>query len=87
MTARGFLPNIAILSTIMAVAALIEADRVLGTYTPSDRAESVVYGLDEVDPARIGSFGRFWRCHLSRAAGTLHKSQERTGPYTVNIPA
>jgi sterol desaturase/sphingolipid hydroxylase (fatty acid hydroxylase superfamily) len=32
-------------------------DRILGTFTPSDRAETVVYGLDEVDPARIGSFG------------------------------
>jgi sterol desaturase/sphingolipid hydroxylase (fatty acid hydroxylase superfamily) len=30
-------------------------DRILGTFTPSERAESVVYGLDEVDPARIGS--------------------------------
>jgi sterol desaturase/sphingolipid hydroxylase (fatty acid hydroxylase superfamily) len=31
-------------------------DRLLGTFTPSERAESVVYGLDEVDPARIRSF-------------------------------
>ncbi len=31
-------------------------DRLLGTYTPSDRAYSVVYGLDDADPAR-GSFG------------------------------
>jgi hypothetical protein len=32
-------------------------DRILGTFTSSNRAETVVYGLDEVDPARIGSFG------------------------------
>jgi hypothetical protein len=32
-------------------------DRILGTFIPSDQAGSVVYGLDEVDPARIGSFG------------------------------
>ena len=32
-------------------------DRLLGTFTPSSRAESVVYGLADVDPARIGSFG------------------------------
>jgi sterol desaturase/sphingolipid hydroxylase (fatty acid hydroxylase superfamily) len=32
-------------------------DRLLGTYTRSDRAPSVVYGLDDADPARIGSFG------------------------------
>ena len=31
-------------------------DRVLGTYTPADRAASVVYGLDHVDPERAGSF-------------------------------
>src|SRR5262245_28998257 len=31
-------------------------DRLLGTYTPSDRAESVVYGLDGVDPGAVGSF-------------------------------
>ena len=27
----------------------------LGAFTPSERVESVVYGLDEVEPARIGS--------------------------------
>jgi len=32
-------------------------DRLLGTFTPSSRAESVVYGLDDVDPVRFGSFG------------------------------
>jgi len=31
-------------------------DRVLGTYTSSDRAASVVYGLDKVDPATTASF-------------------------------
>jgi sterol desaturase/sphingolipid hydroxylase (fatty acid hydroxylase superfamily) len=31
-------------------------DRVLGTYTPSSRAESVVYGLDDMDPNAVGSF-------------------------------
>jgi sterol desaturase/sphingolipid hydroxylase (fatty acid hydroxylase superfamily) len=31
-------------------------DRLLRTFTPSDRAESVVYGLDEADPTRVGSF-------------------------------
>jgi len=31
-------------------------DRLLGTFTPSDRAESVIYGLDEADPTRIASF-------------------------------
>ena len=31
-------------------------DRVLGTYTPADRATSVVYGLDETDSAKAASF-------------------------------
>ena len=31
-------------------------DRVLGTYTPSDRAASVVYGLGEADAATTASF-------------------------------
>jgi len=31
-------------------------DRVLGTYTPADRATSVIYGLDEADPAKTASF-------------------------------
>jgi sterol desaturase/sphingolipid hydroxylase (fatty acid hydroxylase superfamily) len=31
-------------------------DRLLGTYTPADRAASVVYGLDDADPNAIASF-------------------------------
>jgi sterol desaturase/sphingolipid hydroxylase (fatty acid hydroxylase superfamily) len=31
-------------------------DRLLGTYTPADRARTVVYGLDDADPATIASF-------------------------------
>lgn len=31
-------------------------DRVLGTYTPAERANSVVYGLDAADPVRVRSF-------------------------------
>src|SRR5215813_11839345 len=30
-------------------------DRLFGTYTPVSRVESVVYGLDTVDPAKVGS--------------------------------
>lgn len=32
-------------------------DRIFGTFTPSDRAESVVYGLDDADPSRSESVG------------------------------
>ena len=31
-------------------------DRLLGTYTPAERASSVEYGLDDADPAKLGSF-------------------------------
>src|SRR6267142_1650784 len=31
-------------------------DRMLGTFTSADRAESVVYGLDEADPIQAASF-------------------------------
>jgi sterol desaturase/sphingolipid hydroxylase (fatty acid hydroxylase superfamily) len=31
-------------------------DRLLGTYTPADRAETVVYGLDDANPGQLGSF-------------------------------
>jgi sterol desaturase/sphingolipid hydroxylase (fatty acid hydroxylase superfamily) len=33
-------------------------DRLLGTYTPAARAATVVYGLDETDPAVVASFPR-----------------------------
>jgi sterol desaturase/sphingolipid hydroxylase (fatty acid hydroxylase superfamily) len=31
-------------------------DRLLGTFTPAERANHVVYGLDDVDPASTASF-------------------------------
>lgn len=31
-------------------------DRLFGTFTPAERAHSVVYGLDDADPKRLGSF-------------------------------
>jgi hypothetical protein len=62
--------------------------RMLGTVTASDRAKSVKYGLDEVDPARIGSFGgllslpfqRRVRPFLTEKSGSSHE-------YTDNMPA
>ena len=30
-------------------------DRLLGTYTPAERVHSIVYGLNDTDPARVGS--------------------------------
>jgi hypothetical protein len=51
MTTREFLTNVAIIMTVMAL-----YDRVPGTYTPSDRAYSVVSGLDDTDPIQSRSF-------------------------------
>ena len=34
-----------------------DADRFFGTFVPTERALSVTYGLDDVDPAEISSFG------------------------------
>jgi sterol desaturase/sphingolipid hydroxylase (fatty acid hydroxylase superfamily) len=46
-------------------------DRAFGTFLPTERAFSVRYGLDDVDPAEIRSFGALlampWRTHISRA--------------------
>ena len=33
-------------------------DRLLGTFTPAERAATVVYGLDGTDPSDVGSFPR-----------------------------
>jgi sterol desaturase/sphingolipid hydroxylase (fatty acid hydroxylase superfamily) len=33
------------------------ADRVFGTFSPTERAASVAYGLDDVEPSEIRSFG------------------------------
>jgi sterol desaturase/sphingolipid hydroxylase (fatty acid hydroxylase superfamily) len=46
-------------------------DRILGTFTPSERAASVVYGLDEADPARIASFGSLLSMPFDRKVGSL----------------
>jgi sterol desaturase/sphingolipid hydroxylase (fatty acid hydroxylase superfamily) len=43
-------------------------DRLLGTFTPSDRAAAVVYGLNDVDPARhASSFRRLLALPFRRA--------------------
>jgi sterol desaturase/sphingolipid hydroxylase (fatty acid hydroxylase superfamily) len=62
-------------------------DRLLGTYTSSDRAPSIVYGLDDADPRRIASFGwllsmpfgRTIRPRLTEKSGSPHAS-------VANIP-
>jgi hypothetical protein len=61
MSAFEFLTNVTIIAGVMALGALLEMavpmfiarrgrdgrGRVLGTFTPSDRAASVIYGLDD----------------------------------------
>ncbi len=61
-------------------------DRMLGTFTPSDRAASVVYGLDEADPRRIGSFGGLLTMPFDREVQpSLTQKSGSTSAYTDNI--
>jgi sterol desaturase/sphingolipid hydroxylase (fatty acid hydroxylase superfamily) len=63
-------------------------DRVFGTYTSSDRAESVVYGLDDADPAQIASFPRLMAMPFrERRAGRLTQKTGSAAPSIDNIPA
>jgi len=63
-------------------------DRMLCTFTPSDRAESVVYGLDNADPTRIGSFGGLLSMPFqAEVQGSLTQKSGSGSAYTDNIPA
>ncbi|HMD37170.1 MAG TPA: sterol desaturase family protein [Vicinamibacterales bacterium] len=62
-------------------------DRLFGTFTPSDRAETVVYGLDEADPSRIGSFGRLMSMPFQAETPSLTQKSGLGSAYTDNIPA
>ncbi len=42
-------------------------DRLLGTFTRSERAYTVVYGLDDADPAQFGSFSALLMMPFDRA--------------------
>jgi len=58
-------------------------DRLLGTYTPAERAYSVTYGLEDADPARLGSLAGLLAMPFGErkpAVGlpaVLQKSQDR----------
>jgi sterol desaturase/sphingolipid hydroxylase (fatty acid hydroxylase superfamily) len=63
-------------------------DRMFGTFISSDRAGSVVYGLDEVDPDRIASFGRLLSMPFEREV--QHSLTQKSGlgrAYTDTIPS
>jgi sterol desaturase/sphingolipid hydroxylase (fatty acid hydroxylase superfamily) len=63
-------------------------DRILGTFTPSDRAETVVYGLDEVDPAAIGSFGGLLSMPFQQEVQPSLTQKSGSGrAYIDNMPA
>lgn len=49
-------------------------DRMFGTFTPSHRASAVMYGLAEIDPARIGSFGALLSMPFERERFLTQKS-------------
>jgi sterol desaturase/sphingolipid hydroxylase (fatty acid hydroxylase superfamily) len=42
-------------------------DRLLGTYTPAERAAAVQYGLDDADPSKLGSFPALLSMPFQRA--------------------
>jgi len=45
-------------------------DRLLGTFTPAERAALVVYGLDGTDPVRGGSFSGLLSMPFARRPGS-----------------
>lgn len=45
-------------------------DRLLGTYTPAERAASVVYGLDDVDPVAVASFPALFSMPFHRSVAS-----------------
>jgi sterol desaturase/sphingolipid hydroxylase (fatty acid hydroxylase superfamily) len=62
-------------------------DRMLGTYTRSDRAAVVSYGLDEVDPTRIGSFGALLSMPFEPEVQSSLTQKSGSGrAYVDNIP-
>jgi sterol desaturase/sphingolipid hydroxylase (fatty acid hydroxylase superfamily) len=46
-------------------------DRLLGTFTPAERAASVIYGLDGTDPVRGGSFSGLLSMPFARRPASL----------------
>jgi sterol desaturase/sphingolipid hydroxylase (fatty acid hydroxylase superfamily) len=60
-------------------------DRMLGTFTSSDRARSVAYGLDDADPARIGSFGGLLSMPFEEVAHSLTEKSGSGRPSIDNI--
>jgi sterol desaturase/sphingolipid hydroxylase (fatty acid hydroxylase superfamily) len=62
-------------------------DRLLGTFTSSEHADSVVYGLDEVDPGQIGSFGGLLSMPFQPAPGrSLTQKSGSDRAYPDNMP-
>jgi sterol desaturase/sphingolipid hydroxylase (fatty acid hydroxylase superfamily) len=63
-------------------------DRMLRTYTRSDRAAAVSYGLDEVDPTRIGSFGALLSMPFAPEVQRSLTQKSGSGrAYVDNIPS
>jgi sterol desaturase/sphingolipid hydroxylase (fatty acid hydroxylase superfamily) len=62
-------------------------DRAFGTFTPSERAASVVYGLDEVNAARSGSFGGLLALPFQGEGERSLTQKSGSGPvYVDNMP-
>jgi sterol desaturase/sphingolipid hydroxylase (fatty acid hydroxylase superfamily) len=52
-------------------------DRVLGTFTPSERAFGISYGVDDVDPARVQSFSGLMGLPFTDSGTEAEPSNER----------
>jgi sterol desaturase/sphingolipid hydroxylase (fatty acid hydroxylase superfamily) len=62
-------------------------DRLFGTFTSSERAASVVYGLDQADPTQIGSFGGLLTMPFAQEVQPSLTQKSGSSPaYTDNIP-
>jgi sterol desaturase/sphingolipid hydroxylase (fatty acid hydroxylase superfamily) len=59
-------------------------DRMLRTFTPSARAESVVYGLDDADPARVASFRALVSMPFERDARHFLTQKSGSGPGEID---
>jgi hypothetical protein len=60
-------------------------DRMLGTYTPAERAPSVVNGLKDADPAQISSFHRLLSMPFRRPQRPLTQKSGSHGSAVDNI--
>ena len=60
-------------------------DRLLGTYTPSERADAVVYGLDDVDLASSGSFPGLLSMPFAKARSAGRTTRSKSADSSARV--